>query len=230
MSQIILAPIDTISTDKAAEEAKGILIKNQDLIIRTQSEYNYAENTLQLIKSKMKGLDISKKTITIPLDLARKSVMDLFRIPLGYYEETEKIIKSKMLAYYQEQERLRREAEAKLQAKAEKERQEALAKAEAARANGKETRAEKYEEKAASIIAPQLAPSIDKGGAIIKKLWSAEVYDLRALVTAIAAEKAPLSLIEPNMTAIHAQARAFKDTLNLPGVRAVCEDNLSIRS
>lgn len=213
-------------------ETKAVEINAQatSITIKNQATYDSANVFLRNIKALQAQVKDAFRPIIEQAHKAHKIAVAQEKEHLAPLEKAAALISSKMLAYWQEQERSRREAEAKLQAKAEKERQEALAKAEAARANGKETRAEKYEEKAASIIAPQLAPSIDKGGAIIKKLWSAEVYDLRALVTAIAAEKAPLSLIEPNMTAIHAQARAFKDTLNLPGVRAVCEDNLSIRS
>ena len=213
-------------------ETKAVEINAQatSITIKNQATYDSANVFLRNIKALQAQVKDTFRPIIEQAHKAHKIAVAQEKEHLAPLEKAAALISSKMLAYWQEQERSRREAEAKLQAKAEKERQEALAKAEAARANGKETRAEKYEEKAASIIAPQLAPSIDKGGAIIKKLWSAEVYDLRALVTAIAAEKAPLSLIEPNMTAIHAQARAFKDTLNLPGVRAVCEDNLSIRS
>jgi hypothetical protein len=104
-----------------------------------------------------------------------------------------------------------------------------LAKAEVAREEGKEAKAEKYEEKAAQVVAPTLAPTIDKGSVAVKKLYHAEVYDLMALVKAIVEGKAPLGLVEANMPALNAQARSLKETMNYPGVKAVAEDNLSTR-
>jgi len=98
-----------------------------------------------------------------------------------------------------------------------------------AREAGKETKAEKYEDKAAQIVAPILAPTVDKGNAIIKKLWRAEVYDLTALVKAVAEGKVPITVLEANSVILNNMAKTFKDTMSFPGVKFIGEDNLGIR-
>lgn len=53
--------------------------------------------------------------------------------------------------------------------------------------------------------------------------WRAEVVDLRALVQAVAAGSAPLSALQPNQQFLDQEAVRERDTLALPGVRAVHE-------
>ena len=201
----------------------------QELTVENQASYNYANNFLLAVKNLQRTVSDTFRPIIQAANATWKGALAEEKKHLEPLQKAEALVKLKMLEWMQEQERARRETEAKLQAKAEKERQEALAKAEAARANGKEARAEKYEEKATTIIAPQLAPSFDKGSVSVKKLYRAEVDSLAKLVEAIAIGKAPLMSVEANMTFLNIQARAMKETLDIPGVRIIVEDSLSSR-
>lgn len=199
------------------------------IIIKNQAGYDEANTFLRNIKALQAEVKNSFRPIIEQAFATHRAAVKQEKEHLEPLVKAYDLVNGKMLAYYQEQERIRREQERKLQEEAEKKRQEAIAKAETLRAEGKEARAEKYEEKAASIISPQLAPTIDKGGAVIKKLYRAEVYDLMALVKGIVDGKAPLLSIEPNMVLLNSQARALKDAMSYPGVKVICEDNLSIR-
>lgn len=204
------------------EQAKGMVVRNQ-------TQYNEANGFVVNIKNLQRQIkDVFGPIIKKAFD-AHKEAKAQETKHMEPLLKAEVLAKSKMMDYLREQEAARREAERKLQAEAERKRQEAIAKAEAARVEGKEAKAEKYEEKAANIIAPQLASTVDKGNAIVKKLYRSEVYDLMALVTAVAAGEAPLTLIEANMPVLNSQARALKENMAYPGVRLVIEDNLSVR-
>lgn len=213
-------------------EQKALTVDKQaqEIIIKTQDHYDTANAFIVGIKKLQKEVKDTFGPIIQKAFSAHKEAKAQETRHLDPLLKAEELVKGKMLGYLREQERIRQEQERKLQAEAEKKRQEALAKAEAAREAGKEAKAEKYEEKAAQIVAPQLAPTVDKGNAMVKKLWHAEVYDLMALVGAVAAGNLSSNAIEANMTFLNAQARALKETMNYPGVKAVAEDNIGIRS
>jgi len=139
-------------------------------------------------------------------------------------EEAKRLIKGKRIAYVDESERIRKEAEAKLQAEARRLAEEAaLRDAIAAEAEGRPEEAEAIISEPVSVPIVTIAkttPSAGVGGAI-REVWSAEVYDLRALVSAIVDGKASIGLIEPNMTALNGMARSLKRTMVIPGVRTV---------
>jgi len=67
-------------------------------------------------------------------------------------------------------------------------------------------------------------------GAISFSVWKAEVVDLKRLVEAVAAGHVPLSYIQPNTKLLNEMALALKSELEIPGVKAVCETGLRIRS
>src|SRR3990167_2425142 len=207
-------------------ESKALEINTQaqKIAVKSQSNYDQASSFLRGVKELQ---DSVKRTFRPIIEAAYKTHRNAVaeeKKHLEPLEKAENLIKGKMLDWMREQERIRRESEAKLQAEADKKRQELLAKAEVARANSKEAKADRYEEKATNIIAPQLAPTIDTCGAGIRKYWSAEVVDLMALVKAISEGKVPLMAVEANMPFLNKQAAALKETLSYPGVRPVSRD------
>jgi dsDNA-specific endonuclease/ATPase MutS2 len=220
-----------METEVMELEQKALAIDTQarEVSIKNQEGYDRANDFLKAIKGMQAKVKETFRPIIEKAYSAHKEAVAQEKKHMEPLLMAYDLVNGKMLGFYREQERIRQEAERKLQAEAEKKRQEALAKAEEARAVGKEAKAERFEEKAASVVAPTLAPMFDKGSAVIKKLYHAEVYDLMALVKAIAAGQAPIVLVEANMPVLNAQARALKDMMAYPGVKAVAEDNLSTR-
>lgn len=219
MAEIIELEKQAVAVD---EKARGMAVRNQ-------AQYSEANGFVVNIKNLQKQVKDTFGPIIKKAHEAHREAKDQETKHLEPLLKAEELIKGKMMTYLREQEAIRLEAERKLQADADRKRQEAIAKAEAARAEGKEAKADKYEEKAANIIAPQLASTVDKGNAVIKKLYRAEVYNLMALVKAVAGGQAPLVLVEANLPALNAQARALKESLAYPGVKVVVEDNMSVR-
>jgi len=216
-NEIIEIKQQALAVDK---QAQGLLVKNQ-------GQYDDANIFLKSIKAIQQKIKETFEPIISKAFQAHKEAKAQETKLLEPLVRVEAIVKNKMLDFIREQEKIRQEVERKLQAEAERKRQEALAKAEKAREEGKEARAEKYEDKASQIVAPVLAPTVDKGGVSTRRLYSAQVYDLRALVEAVAANKAPLGLIEANMPALNAQARSLKESMKYPGVKLIVEDSLT---
>jgi hypothetical protein len=67
-------------------------------------------------------------------------------------------------------------------------------------------------------------------GVSTSKRYKAEVVDLMALVKAIAAGKQPLYLVEPVMPALNQIASRGKEKMDVPGVKAVLVEKMSVRS
>lgn len=90
------------------------------LIIDSDAKMGYATDMLKQIKVVGKLITEKKELITKPLNQALKEARDMFRPYEETCEETEKIVKQKMVAYQNEQEKKRREELAKIEAKVEK--------------------------------------------------------------------------------------------------------------
>lgn len=116
-------------------ETEGTLTCVKEIHITSPAMYDLAADELRTIKARAKELDEKRKTITVPLDNAKKAVMELFRRPIELLVEAEGVLKKGMLTYNEQQEALRRAEQARLDAiaKAERERLEAEARAERAR-------------------------------------------------------------------------------------------------
>lgn len=138
--------------------------------------------------------------------------------------EAERTIKPKIAAYELEQrrkaeeERRRAEEEARKQREAELE--AAIEEAEADGASADEVQAIIQQ----PIVMPQIKPVPSfkpVKGVATRCTYRAEVYDARALYRAVADGSVSPNLVAPNMTALNQMARAMRDTMNIPGVRAV---------
>ena len=94
-----------------------------------------------------------------------------------------------------------------------------------------EARAEALELQAAAVVAEVVDMPVAKAAGVSgRENWRAEVTDLKALVAAVAAGQAPLSLLQPNDKVIGQQARSLKAEFVVPGVRVWCERGLAARS
>jgi hypothetical protein len=156
---------------------------------------------------------------------AEKKLRDPVREAVG-------ILKRAIGSWEQEQEQKRlqaqRQAEA-IRAKAEEEARLALA-VEAEQHGAAEETVEEILE--TPMVAPPVvvAPTFQRAaGVSTQQRWTVEVVDMRALCRAIADGKASPELVEPNMTALNQIARAMKQTMNIPGVRAVPMVSVAVR-
>jgi hypothetical protein len=83
-----------------------------------------------------------------------------------------------------------------------------------------------------AVFAPRppvaAAPRVE--GVSFRDTYTAEVFDLMALVRAVATGLAPITLLQVNTTALNGMARALKNALALPGVRVISGRVAAVRS
>ena len=141
-------------------------------------------------------------------------------------EQAERLYKAGIALYESEQRRLEAEARVKAEAEARRTAEEArereIQQAEAEGADAQEV--------AAMIAAPLVVappavePAFQQAKGVSTALnWKGEVTSMAALVKAIAAGEANISLVTPNEPAINQLARATRGTLQVPGVRFFSE-------
>ena len=142
------------------EETEIVVAQAQTFAIANATDYQLAGEELKAIKGRMKELDDLRKTMTRPLDEAKKRIMAMFFPVEDGLKKAESLIKRAMLGYQQEQERKRQEEEARLRKIAEDEqrRRDALAskQAEKARARGEEDRAQEILDNVPVIPTPEI--------------------------------------------------------------------------
>lgn len=198
--------------------------------------YAAAADDLQAIKGKLKAWDDLRKKFTKPLDDLKQQWMDLFRSPIDTLKQAEQTIKNAMLAFDEEQERIRKaeeerrlaeqRAEEQRAAEAARQAQQALESAktpdQVAEASAKLEQATVRQAEIQHTPAPIVASATPKVAGISKKTtWRGECTDKMALIKAVAAGNAPITLLDVNESVLNQMARAMKETMNFPGCRAV---------
>jgi hypothetical protein len=148
-------------------------------------------------------------------------------------------VKGKLLAYEREQERARQAEEARLQDEARKRaEEETLAAAAALELEATRTGDAEMQAEADSILAqPVDVPAVlvkssvpKVQGIVYRDNWTVHPsVDVKALAAAVAKGEAPANLLQPNMVALRAWAKATQGGQALPGVRVVNDRQIAAR-
>lgn len=192
--------------------------------------YEAAAIDRRAIKGLLSDLEAKRKSITKPMDEAKKAAMDLFRPAKEALEAARKLVDGKIVAYAQKKEAERREAERKIEEKrqreeaAEKKRLDDIAErarisAEKAAKEGREEKARELAEKAAENAALAEAvrveprevalPVYKPKGLSQKKIWYAEVTD---------PAEVPRDYLMIDERKLNKMAIAMKGEITIPGV------------
>jgi hypothetical protein len=227
-NEIIIEPINANSSVEYNQRSIVLHDNARLIVINDQVSLERASALRAAIKDMAKEIESERKRITVPLDNAKKAVMDLFRPATNWLETAEGILNVSIVKYANDQEKMRREQEEKLRkeaaAKEAKRRAELEERARKARESGKDDKADVLEQKAAEVHfeAPVVASTLQKvEGLSFREDWSAEVVDLMALVKAVADGQAPLAFLEANIKVLNSQAKATKNSLVFPGVKFI---------
>lgn len=149
--------------------------------------------------------------------LAKKNAIDK---PL---ENAERAVKQLMSDYDAEQERIRKEEQDRLAAIARKEEEDRLlAEALLAEESGDKEEAQAILDEPVyvpPVVVPKATPKLT-GGPVYREIWSAEVFDIKALCRAVADGRASTECVTGNMPVLNKMATALKNTMNVPGVKA----------
>jgi hypothetical protein len=209
--------------------------------IETQRDYDYGVALIQEVKQAYKFLDEERTKQTAPLNQQIRDINDLYKPTLATLEQAETTVK-KAVTTWKQIEQAKRDAEQKrLEAEQEQKRraqQAELARiAEEARKNGSEEAARNAEIKAAELEKKNseatvlAAPTFARNRAeSTRKIWKAEVQDLKALAAACVAGTADLALIQANDKLLGSMARGSQGGMTIPGVRFYYEESLAVKS
>lgn len=213
-------------------QAQSALSMVDSFEISDSVTFELAADELKAIKKRASDLEAKRKSITKPLDDAKKAVMELFRGPVDVLARAEKLLKSKMLDYQREEQRKVDEARALAEKAAEEERKRQLAEAEKLRQEGKAGEAAVKEQMAETVVAvPSVNTEATKvAGVSTRKTVDFEVTDLHALVKHVAENPDLLGLLKEDTTKVRAYVRGLGMSCKLPGVRVFEKQTLSSRS
>lgn len=207
-----------MTTTQSELEQQALAIPDQALALMIVGEetYRHATELLLTIKDLRKEIEATFAPIIEKAFAAHKEAVAQRKRHEEPLIKAEGILKPRMAAYLEEQESQRREAERKAQEAAQL--QEAVNAEAMGDVGGVEAALNGYG--VASVIVPSSVPKVE--GISTRDVWSGEVTNLLALVRTVAEGKAPLEFLTINPTFLNQMARAMKQNLRYPGVRAVC--------
>lgn len=196
--------------------------------------YEAARADLIDIKEIQRYVDETEKAAKAPYQKAINAIRANFEKPKEFIALAVKTLTHSISAWEREQERKRIAAAKEAADAAEAERKRLQAQAEAAERVGNAEAADAM--RAAStmvqVVPEPVAVAKRPSDGLQKRVtWSAEVFDLQALVKAVATGEQPITLLEPNMTALNGMARSLREALAraVPGVRAVDKTGYAAR-
>lgn len=215
------------------QEASGILLWADSLVVNTLEDYKGAIARLQDIKA------VRSKWVAYWLPLkskahaAWKEVVAREADGLRICDDAERMAKVKAITWKQGQDRKAEEERIRLQAKADEDarREKERLEREAEKLKTPELKEARLEE-AAGIQAPVItiaSPVADVEGASARKTWKAELVDMDALIAAASPGSVAASFLQFNEQAANNFARSTKGKVEVAGIRFFEEEGLSIR-
>lgn len=187
-------------------------------IVSTEG-YEQGSSLLLRIKAALKSLEEARTRITAPLNASLREVNAQAKGKAAPLEEAERIIKRAMGDYQIEQERIAREQQRKLDEEAAKERTRLQEIADRAAASGQETKAERFAERAATVVAPVVQ-------AVAPKVAGIKTRDV-ARYKIVNAALLPREYLMADEKKIGAIVRALKTEANIAGVEVWLEKEIA---
>ena len=208
-----------LEAERAASTAAFIEIVDQDSLTFATAELND-------MTKRLKELDKLRKSITAPMDQAKKAVMALFNPVTDSYKNSIAIIKDGIGRYTLEQERKAAEAAAEAEARAQAER-------EALEARAKESECEQEAaaiREAAAMIVADAPKAVSKAkGMSTSKKWRGKVVDLPAFLEFAAKHPELHACIEVKSGPLDRFIAATGGVVSIPGVEVSQEVIVSSR-
>lgn len=241
MDQSLVVTTDTIRSDaeRWAAKATGLVIRDAESCINASQLLK----GIKAIRSDVqrwfaphieKAMDAKRAA-----DAARKGLVDEQAHMEAPLIHAEGILKRGLLAFEAQQEEARRQEEARLQAEAQRQAEAltvetaAALEREAVTSGDAGLLVEAHDLITQPIEAPvvRVEPTVPKvAGVTYRDNWKAHPeIDLRALARAVAEGRAPVTFLEPNLTAINQFARATQGAQDVPGVRFYNDRQIAAR-
>lgn len=215
--------MEVIEADKASlalswpEKAKGIIVVDQ-------AGYDVAVEVGRGVVALRKEIETQFAEPKKKANEAHKAITAMEKRYLDPLVEAESILKASIRTFTAAQERIRLENEQRLRAEQARMDEEAriAAAIEAEQAGASEAEVQAVIEEPTFVAPVIAAPTFSKAvGTSNPVTWSAEVFDMKQLCSAIAAGRQPEALVAANQPALNKMAVALKSALSIPGVKAV---------
>lgn len=193
------------------EESKQILSGAKEFKIATNVSYRLAGEELKKIKGAVKRLEDLRTSITKPMDVAKKAVMDLFRDPAEWLANAERTIKAAMVTYQNELDRLAREERARAEQAAREEQDRLAAASVQAAERGDMERTDDLQARAEAVQPVAIIREAPKvAGISFREVWKFEITDAAAI---------PREYLLVDESKIRRVVQAMKADTKIPGVR-----------
>lgn len=196
--------IPEVDSKAIADQVNPIVSQARSLVVNTQEDDEIAQKGLLVCAKIEKFIRALYKAPKAVLDKAHKDLCAEEAKWLDPLEEAKKLYFEKHNAYVAEQERIARE-----------------------------TAAKSNEPVGSAQVEAPIAVTSVKGVGKPRVFWTAEVFDLKALIKWVTArldqDPGVAAYLEPSMTALNSVARAQKADLKIDGVRAVEKMTTNIR-
>jgi hypothetical protein len=220
-------------TQEIESRTQTILERAHAIEIRDQATYEAAVELGRAIKDLRTEAEAHHRPVIQAALEAHRKALEAYRRIDEPLKAAEAEIKRRIAAWTAEQERLRIEAERRAREEAEQLQAEALeAQIEALEAAGAEpevVQAVIRQAEAMPVMAPRVPAPPKPQGVAMRKACKAQVVSLSDLIRWVAANPTHENLLQPNMPALNALARAQGSNLLIPGVRVVIEETVSLR-
>lgn len=208
-----------------ATETVSLMGTVSDIKIWDQKSYDYAKEILKDILTKIKSVDDvlgKRKELAYKSYKSISKLIDDMKSPL---ESLKRKLNFKLGFYLEEQRAIKEKADAEARKIEEDGR---LAHAQILEDHDMHEAADKVIDKPV-VAAASTVKKVEQGGTYLVDNWSAEVTNLRDLLTAILNDDADISLIAPNYSKLNRMARDLKARLNIPGVKAIKQTSTRTR-
>lgn len=226
--------METAATEQPKGSASLVDIEQESLSIRqeigalvitNQETYDLAVEKRVQATAWLKNAREFFKGMKDPAYAAWKKICSNENLVCDPTEAAIKKINRALLDWDQEQERLRRAEQARIEEEARK-RAEEQRLADAIHMEDQGMPEEVVEEMLAAPVVTHTpvvaAPTYEKSKAVVyKDNWKGQCTDLHALVKAAAKDKNLLGLLMVNQPALNSMAKALKETMSVPGCKAL---------
>jgi len=217
-------------SDTVRQEALTLSDQARSMEVTDQPSYDAAAEFLKSIKAMRKRVANFMDPLIGSIRDSLNKVLDKKKEVEAPLIQAELFLKDRLIAYAEIKKEKEREAQAKAEAEfAKREDERKLREAiEAEKAGAKPKAVERILTQPTTSPAPLVTPTLQQASGIsVREVWSAEVTSFMQLVQAVAQGKVPILALTANTTFLNSQARSLKGTMNIPGVRAVCNKSMA---
>lgn len=186
--------------------------------IENQETYDDVYDKAKGLRKLYKEIETVKKSITQPLELAKKNAIAFFNQPLDRLETFGNGLKKTMDSYNTEQERIELEEQKKRDEAARIEKEKLEKKAQREEAKGKVDAAETTRAIAETVVSMKVAPKVEKRGTYNVNLYQCSLQDKKAFIdNCISTGR--LEYLEINFSMLNKEATSTRGERKWPGIK-----------